>query len=103
MALNTTPETHEEGERERERGRERDRAVFLSRLCGMTSLCTAAVFVNQGQGCLLDTFSWRKEGRRGKGGGGEAKKRKRRERAETLSSTSRKWVDPDRGRLCSLC
>lgn len=29
--------------------------------------------------------------------------RERGERAETLSSNSRKWVDPDRGRLCSLC
>lgn len=34
---------------------------------------------------------------------GKAKKRKRGERAETLSTNSRKWVDPDRGRLCSLC
>lgn len=32
----------------------------------------------------------------------EARKR-RGERAETLSSNSRKWVDPVRGRLCSLC
>lgn len=69
----------------------------------MTSLCTAAVFVNQGQGCLLDNFSGRKEGRRGKRGGGGVEKRKRGERAETLSSNSGKWVDPDRGRLCSLC
>lgn len=30
-------------------------------------------------------------------------RREKRERAETLSSNSRKWVDPDRGRLCSLC
>lgn len=94
----------EGGVGQRERERKRDRLVFLSRLCGMTSLCTAAVFVNQGQGCLLDNFSGRKEGRRG----GEKKKestkeRKRGERAETLSSNSRKWVDPDRGRLCSLC
>lgn len=61
------------------------------------------MFVNQGQGCLLDSFSGRKEGRSGGvGWGGEAKKR-RGERAETLSSNSTKWVDPDRGRLCSLC
>lgn len=33
---------------------------------------------------------------------GCSRKRKRRERAETLSSTSRKWVDPDRGR-CVPC
>lgn len=35
--------------------------------------------------------------------GGEKAERERGERAETLSSNSRKWVDPDRGRLCSLC
>lgn len=33
----------------------------------------------------------------------EKKKQERGERAETLSSNSRKWVDPDRDRLCSLC
>lgn len=33
----------------------------------------------------------------------KSKREKRGERAETLSSNSRKWVDPDRGRLCSLC
>lgn len=33
----------------------------------------------------------------------KARERERGERAETLSSNSRKWVDPDRGRLCSLC
>lgn len=59
----------------RERKRERDRLVFLSHLCGMTSLCTAAVFVNQGQGCLLENFSGRKEGRRG-----EERKGKKQER-----------------------
>lgn len=56
---------------------------------------------------MLDNFSGRKEGRRGEGGEGGEKARKRGgkigERAETLSSNSRKWVDPDRGRLCSLC
>lgn len=54
---------------------------------------------------MLDNFSGRKEGRRGKRGRREkkARKRKRGERAETLSSNSGKWVDPDRGRLCSLC
>lgn len=35
--------------------------------------------------------------------GKKARKRKRGERAEKLSSNSRKWVDPYRGRLCSLC
>lgn len=75
----------------------------------MTSLCTAAVFVNQGQGCLLDNFSGREGGKRGRSGGKKKEARVRegekegRERAETLSSNSRKWVDPDRGRLCSLC
>lgn len=50
----------------RKRVKERNRLVSLfSRLCGMTRLCTAAVFVNQGQGLLLDNFSGRKEGRRG--------------------------------------
>lgn len=44
----------------------------------------------------------REEGGKKKGGGGGGV-RKRGERAETLSSNSRKWVDPDRGRLCSLC
>lgn len=53
----------------------------------MTSLCTAAVFVNQVQGCWLDNFSEK--------GGGAARERKRGERAETLSSNSRKWVDLD--------
>lgn len=33
----------------------------------------------------------------------KARRRKREEGAETLSSNSGKWVDPDRGRLCSLC
>lgn len=68
--------------KQRERERKRDRLVFLSRLCGMTSLCTAAVFVNQGQGCLLDNFSGRKEGRRGKrgrGGGGWGSKKEKKE------------------------
>lgn len=44
----------------------------------------------------------KKRGRE-EGGKKKARKRKRGERAETLSSNSRKWVDPDRGRLCSLC
>lgn len=69
----------------------------------MTSLCTAAVFVNQGQGCWLDNFSGREEGRGKRGRGKKRGKKRRGERAETLSSNSRKWVDPDRGRLCSLC
>lgn len=102
-----TEKQRRERGKQRERERKRDRLVFLSRLCGMTSLCTAAVFVNQGQGCLLGNFSGRKEGRRGEERKEEkkkkARKRKRGERAETLSSNSRKWVDPDRGRLCSLC
>lgn len=37
------------------------------------------------------------------GTGKKKRERKREERAETLSSKGRKWVDPDRGRLCSLC
>lgn len=44
------------GDNRREMERKRDRLVFLSRLCGMTSLCTAAVFVNQGQGCFVGLF-----------------------------------------------
>lgn len=56
----------------------------------------------------MDNFS----GREGREEGVEEKKKEAkvregekegRERAETLSSNSRKWVDPDRGRLCSLC
>lgn len=47
---------------------------------------------------MWDNFSGgRKKGRRGR------EKSSEKERAETLSSNSRKWVDPDRGRLCSLC
>lgn len=42
----------------------------------MTSLCTAAVFVNQGQGCWLDNFSGREEGR-GKRGRGEKKRQEK--------------------------
>lgn len=70
------------------------RRVSPSRLCGMTCLWTAAVFVNQDQGCLLDWFSERKEGRQGHEG-----KLQRTEK----SRNSRKWVDPNRGGLCSLC
>lgn len=44
----------------------------------------------------------REEEGREEGEKNEARKR-RGERAETLSSNSRKWVDPVRGRLCSLC
>lgn len=57
---------------------------------------------------MSDNFSGRKGGRGGeekkrRKKGDEARKEKRGERAETLSSNRRKWADPDRGRLCSLC
>lgn len=78
MAQSTTRrEKQRQGRRkQRERERKRDRLVFLSRLCGMTSLCTAAVFVNQGQGCLLDNFLREEGGKRGR----EKKKKKKQER-----------------------
>lgn len=44
-------------------------------------------------------------GRRGEEeskGGKKNERQRQRERVETLSSNSRKWVDPDRVRLCSL-
>lgn len=44
-------------------------------VCGMTSLCTAAVFVNQGRpGVFVGQFLWQEGGKRGR------KKRKKRER-----------------------
>lgn len=52
---------------------------------------------------MLDNFSGRKEGTRREGREGARRRKKGGEGAETLSSNSRKWVDPDRGRLCSLC
>lgn len=57
------------------------------------------VFVGQ---FLREEGGKKREERKGRIGRG-ARKRKRGERAETLSSNSRKWVDPDRGRFCSLC
>lgn len=64
-----------------ENGRERETDLSFSAVSVVWQvLCTAAVFVNQGQGCLLDNFSGRKEGRRGKRG--RKKKRMKRERDE---------------------
>lgn len=66
------------GEEETARKGEKERQTCLSlpSLCGMTSLCTAAVFVNQGQGCLLDNFLREEGGKRGR----EKKKKKKQER-----------------------
>lgn len=92
----------EGGEREGER--KGDRLVFLSLLRGMTRLCTAAVFVNQGQGCFVGLLLGEEGGktraeRRGGEGRGGGREEKRGASAETLSSNSRKRVDPERGRL----
>lgn len=52
--------------------------------------------------CRTISQGGRSEEQGGEEVGDEARKR-RGERVGTLSSNSRKWVDPDKGRLCSLC
>lgn len=52
---------------------------------------------------LVGQFLRARGGKREERKGEKRGKKRRGERAETLSSNSRKWVDPDRGRLCSLC
>lgn len=66
-----------------ENGRERETDLSFSAVSVVWQvLCTAAVFVNQGQGCLLDNFSGRKEGRRGKRGRKKKKNEARKRRGE---------------------
>lgn len=95
--------------REREREKERQTCLSLPSLWYdkfMHSSCVCqsrpGVFVGQ---FLREEGGKKREERKGRIGrrGRGVRKRKRGERAETLSSNSRKWVDPDRGRFCSLC
>lgn len=67
MALNSTLKRNPRGGGGQNAEKEAGERPTVS--VGMTSLCTAAVFVNQGQGCLLESFSGRK-------GSGESKKGK---------------------------
>lgn len=72
------PNTAQKEDNEMRKGeKERGGLSFTSFLCGMTSLCTAAVFVNQGQGCLLDRFSGKERRERG---GREVEKRSKGEK-----------------------
>lgn len=64
----------------------------------MTSLCTAAVFVNQGRSGM---FVGRFLGAGKRGARKEEKQEIEKEGAETPRSNSRKWADG--GGLCSLC
>lgn len=60
-----------------------DRRVFLSCLCGMTSLCTAAVFVNQGRpGVFVGQFLREEKKEGGREEGRKARKRKKGEGKE---------------------
>lgn len=92
MAQNTT---WEKWERERKRDSLSLPSLWYDKFMHGSCVCQSrpGVFVGQ---------FLREEGE-GREKGGKSKKAKRGERAETLSSNSRKWVDPDRVRLCSLC
>lgn len=74
------------GKTAREKKSEGDRRVFLSCLCGMTSLCTAAVFVNQGRpGVFVGQFlrEEKKEGGREEGRKSEKERKKREGKKES--------------------
>lgn len=97
----TKTEEEEEGRERTARQEEKERRACLSlpslwydKFMHSSCVCQSrpGVFVGQ-------FLRERKEGREE----GEKEGGRERERAETLSSNSRKWVDPDRGRLCSLC
>lgn len=73
-------------QREKKKGGGGDRRVFLSCLCGMTSLCTAAVFVNQGRpGVFVGQFLREEKKEGGREEGRKVKKRKKKEKGERES------------------
>lgn len=101
MAQNATWEKNKDrrGGRNSETGRERGTDLSFSPVSVVRQVYAQQLCLSIKARGVCWTISQGEEG----GKRGRREKRERKERAETLSSNSRKWVDPDRGRLCSLC